>query len=261
MCLLFLSYRVTPGYKLVLAANRDEFLARETAPLNFIDDEKTILCGIDLQGGGTWLGIDSKMRFGALTNFRDPQADKPEAPSRGDLILNYLRGGTTSREYIELVSAEGGLYNGFNLVVGDRRELFYFSNRQRQPRRLSPGFYGLSNSFLDTEWPKVSRGKQLLSPHMVDTAKIVSEDIFSMLADTHHPPDASLPDTGVGLDWERMLSPIYIDSPAYGTRSSAIVTIDDENRIQFYEKTYLRKTQSDTNQIVYKAIESERPIT
>ncbi len=254
MCLLFFSYRVTPGYKLVLAANRDEFLDRPTAPLGFIDNDRSILCGIDLQGGGTWLGIDDKLRFGALTNFRAPQADTFDTPSRGDLILNYLRGDKSSREYIDLVAAEGNLYNGFNLLVGDRRDLFYFSNRGRLPTRLSPGFYGLSNRFLDSGWPKVIRGKQLLSPHMVDKGQISSEDIFNILADTHCPADSNLPDTGVGLEWERLLSPIYIDSPAYGTRSSAVVTINEDSGIQFYEKTYSRTRRSNKSQIVFKSI-------
>lgn len=261
MCLLFFSYRVTPGYKLVLAANRDEFLARDTAPLDFIDNGKTILCGIDLQGGGTWLGIDAKMRFGALTNFRDPQTDNPEAPSRGDFILNYLRGSKSSREYIAEVAAERALYNGFNLVVGDARELFYFSNRGRLPTLLAPGFFGLSNGFLDTDWPKVKRGKQLLAPHMVETTKIVSDDIFRVLTDTHRPADKFLPDTGVGLEWERLLSPMYIDSPEYGTRSSAVVTINQENRVEFYEKTYVHKIPSGTtHRVTMKSIYPVHPV-
>lgn len=240
MCLLFFSYRMTPGYRLVVAANRDEFLARPTAPLAFVDPEKTLLAGLDLQGGGTWLGITAGLKFAAITNFRDPAANRADAPSRGEILMEYLRGDTGAGRYMNDLAARASRYNGFNLILGDAADLYYFSNKKGLPRKLSPGFYGLSNHLLDTGWPKVVRGKELLRPHMAETSEIDPLRLFEFLRDSACPPDDMLPDTGVGLDWERLLSPIFIDSPTYGTRSSAVITVTDGGVVTFTEKTLAR---------------------
>ncbi len=240
MCLLFFSYRTTPGHRLVVAANRDEFLARPTARLDFLDREKTLLAGRDLQGGGTWLGITAGLRFVAITNYREPAANRSNAPSRGAILMNYLAGEMDVGEYLQNVVAKASIYNGFNLILGDSRELYYFSNKISAPRLLSPGYYGLSNHLLDTPWPKVVRGKELLRPHMVETDHVDSPLLLDLLADQHHPADYQLPETGVGLAWEQLLSTIFIDGANYGTRSSAVITVTDAGAIEFTEKTLHR---------------------
>ncbi len=239
MCLLFFSYLTTPGYRLVVAANRDEFLVRPTAPLAFLDPAKTIMGGLDLQAGGTWLGITARKKFAAITNYRDPATNRPEAPSRGRILMNYLTGDTGAGEYLKTLATSGARYNGFNLILGDAVELFYYSNKNgKPPRKLGPGFYGLSNRLLDSPWPKVAKGKDLLRPHMVETAQVDPLQLLSILEDRDRPPDDSLPDTGVGIEWERLLSPIFIDSPSYGTRSSAVITVSEEGIISFTERTH-----------------------
>ena len=241
MCLLFFSYRTTPGYRLVVAANRDEFLIRPTAPLAFLDPDETILGGLDLQGGGTWLGINSAQRFAAITNYRDPAANRPEAPSRGRILTEYLAGDAGAGEYLQTLAENGARYNGFNLILGDAAEFFYYSNKNGSPPiKLRPGFYGLSNHLLDSPWPKVARGKELLRRCMVETARVDAQKLLTVLEDRERPSDAGLPDTGVGLEWERLLSPIFIDSPSYGTRSSAVITVSEEGIISFTEKTHHR---------------------
>jgi uncharacterized protein with NRDE domain len=247
MCLLFFSYKTTPGYRLVVAANRDEFLSRPTAPLGFLNKEKTILGGLDLQGGGTWLGITSKLKFAALTNYRESASTKPDAPSRGEILNKYLAGSTSARQYMDSLVEHGDRYNGFNLILGDSRELYYYSNRLVTPTLLGPGFYGLSNHLLDTPWPKVVRGKSLLRPHMVETGEIDVQRILALLGDTLRPPDEQLPETGVGLEWERLLSSIFIDSSGYGTRSSAVITVSDEGYIDFVEKSLRRDPLGQNN--------------
>ena len=242
MCLLFFSYRMTPGYRLVLAANRDEFLARPTAPLDYLNAEKTLLAGRDLQGGGTWLGITADLRFAAITNYRNPAANRLGAPSRGGILLNYLTGTMAAAEYLRALQPEGAKFNGFNLILGDARELYYYSNITQAIRRLSPGFYGLSNHLLDTPWPKVVRGKELLFPHMVATDHIQTQVLLQVLTDSRRPPDEELPSTGVGPEWERLLSTIFIDGPGYGTRSSAIITVSEAGKIEFTEKTWSRSS-------------------
>lgn len=237
MCLLFFSYKTTPGYRLVVAANRDEFLARPTARLGFLDREKTLLAGRDLQGGGTWLGITAGLRFAAITNFREPAANRPDAPSRGEILMNYLSGEMDAGEYLQALAVKGVAYNGFNLILGDSRELYYYSNKITAPRLLLPGFYGLSNHLLDTPWPKVQRGKELLRPHMVETDRVDASSLFALLADSYQPPDDQLPETGVGLTWERLLGSIFIDGANYGTRSSAVITVTNDGAVEFTEKT------------------------
>lgn len=252
MCLLFFSYKKTPGYRLVVAANRDEFLSRPTSALDFLDEEKTILAGRDLQGGGTWLGITDQLKFAAITNYRETVATRADAPSRGEILLNYLAGDVDAGQYLSSLSADAGRYNGFNLILGDKENLYYYSNRSFGPQQLAPGFYGLSNNLLDVPWPKVARGKKLLRPHMVEKNKIDSLPIFKQLEDQNRPPDNQLPDTGVGLDWEQLLSTIHIDGADYGTRSSAVITVTNEGRIEFTEKTFKRSSTKDiTSQVTH----------
>ena len=238
MCLLFFSYRMTPGYPLVVAANRDEFLARPTARLDYLNAGKTLLAGRDLRGGGTWLGISADLRFAAITNYRNPAANRPEAPSRGEILMNYLTGTMSASSYLQALAKEGEKYNGCNVILGDARNLYSYSNISGEIERLSPGFYGLSNHLLDTPWPKVVRGKELLYPYMVATDQIQPQILLQLLTDSRRPADEELPSTGVGLEWERLLSTIFIDGPGYGTRSSAIISVGDGGKIDFTEHTW-----------------------
>lgn len=244
MCLLFLSYKTTPGYRLVVAANRDEFLDRPTAPLGYIDDEKKILAGLDLQGGGTWLGVTSQLQFAAITNYRDPHSVLDAAPSRGEILIDYLRGDIAAGRYIDGLVDRGMRYNPFNVILGDDTDLYYYSNMLPKPQRLEPGFYGLSNHLLDSPWPKVVRGKKKLRPHMVDCDTVDTATLFRLLQDCYVPSDDKLPDTGIGLEWERLLSPIFITSENYGTRSSAVITISYDRRVNYVEKSFFRSPPS-----------------
>jgi uncharacterized protein with NRDE domain len=239
MCLLFFAYKMSPKFELVLAANRDEFLNRPTAPLRFLDSGEEILGGRDLRGGGTWLALSGDGKVGAITNYRDPSLMRVNAPSRGELIINYLQSQNCAEEYLEQLKGYGRQYDGFNLILGDQEGLYYYSNVTNEVIQLEPGYYGLSNHFLDTPWPKVVRGKAMLKAYLSDIKSIDSRTIFSLLRDTEEPSDEMLPDTGVGMIWERLLSTIFIDGPGYGTRSSALI-VKDESGCTFLEKSYLR---------------------
>lgn len=255
MCLLFFSYQKTPEYKLVLAGNRDEFLCRPTAPLDFLDKEKTILAGRDLQGGGTWLGITAQLKFAAITNYREPAKKNAETPSRGEILLNYLTGGRDACHYVHSLAENGDRYNGFNLIIGDSENLYYYTNKSEGPKLLIPGFYGLSNHLLDVPWPKVVRGKNLLYQNMVDTDRLDPMQLFSILEDTKKPTDDQLPDTGIGLEWERLLSTIFIDGNTYGTRSSAVITVSDSGDVQFIEKSIKRSaSQGITSEFIHHSM-------
>ena len=237
MCLIIFAYKVHPSYNLILAANRDEYYERPSAPAEFWEDAPQVLAGRDLKEGGTWMGIDRAGRFAAITNYRDPPSWKNDAPSRGGLVSSYLCGNQSADDYLEKISRQAQLYNGYNLIAGDRYELFAYSNRGDK-QKLNPGIYGLSNHLLNTPWPKVSRGKKLLKTTLNKKGATLEDALFAVLADRKIPADDKLPDTGISLEWERVLSSMFIASTIYGTRSSTILLIGKNGRVKFVEKVY-----------------------
>ncbi len=239
MCLILLSYDTHPLYRMVLAANRDEYYRRPTAPAAFLDNAPDILGGLDLKHNGMWLGITRTGRLAAITNYRDPGLDMSNAPSRGFLVKEFLLGKESPQNYLQYIKSVGDQYNGFNLLVGDRTELFYYSNRGNRIQKIKPGTYGLSNHLLDTPWPKIAKGKDTLKRLLENNKKVNPENIFAMLRDGVFPPDDLLPDTGVDLEWERILSPLFIKSEFYGTRSSSVVLIERNGEITFMERTFI----------------------
>lgn len=242
MCLILFAYNVHPSYRLILAANRDEFYDRPSMPADFWSKRPQVLAGLDLKEKGTWLGVTKEGKFAAITNYRDPASWKDQAPSRGKLVSRFLTGHSGADQYLKKISAQASQYNGFNLLLGDADELFVYSNRG-EAQRLSAGIYGLSNRLLDTPWPKVTRGKKLLKAALTKKGKELEEALFTMLGDRHVPPDSQLPETGVELEWERILSPMFIASPVYGTRSSTILLIAKNRRVKFIEKVYNGKPE------------------
>ncbi len=237
MCLILFSYKQHPVYPLVFAANRDEFYDRPSAPASFWEDRPELLAGRDLKEGGTWLGITRGGRMAALTNYRDPASVKLQAPSRGWLVKDYLCGREDTRIFLKKLEKQAGRYNGFSVILGDPSHLYYFSNRNGTIE-LTPGLYGLSNSLLNTPWPKVERGKRRLGALLSQTEDPPPEDLFSILKDQTRPDDRRLPDTGIGLEWERILSSMFITSPVYGTRSSSLLLVDRQRRVTFMERIY-----------------------
>jgi uncharacterized protein with NRDE domain len=238
MCLLLISYDMHPVYRIVLAANRDEYYNRPTAPLAFWNDMPDILAGRDLKRSGTWLGVTRTGRIAAITNYREPALRYENAPSRGHLVSNFLQGLESPENYLNHIKSSGHRYNGFNLIVGDWSGLFYYSNMADNIKKLKPGLFGLCNHLLDTPWPKVEKGKAAFSALLDGKQTIDIEDIFSILENRTFPPDDMLPDTGVGLSWERVLSPLFIFSPDYGTRSSSIVFVERTGKLTFAERTF-----------------------
>ena len=238
MCLILFSHNDHPDYRLILAANRDEYYNRPTQPLSFWQDAPSILAGRDLKSKGTWLGVSRSSKIAAVTNFRDPASQKENAPSRGLLVSNFLAGKESPKSYLAQVKTIGHLYNGFNLIVGNGSELYYYSNRGGDFQRMESGLHGISNHLLDTPWPKLEKGKADFQT-MLAGKKINIENIFSILGDRSYPPDDKLPDTGVGLERERLLSSIFITSKDYGTHSSSIVLMKRTGEITFIERTFV----------------------
>lgn len=241
MCLIFFSVRSHPAYKLVIAANRDEFYQRKTEAASFWKDHPTILGGRDLEANGTWMAINKEGKISMVTNYRDLSNINPKAPSRGQLVSDFLLNGSSAETYLTNVEKNGKAYNGFNLVVGSSDKLFYYSNYKNGIEEIPTGLHGLSNHLLNTPWPKVLKGKEKMKS-LLDSKDIEPSKLFDLLFDDKTAPDENLPDTGVGLERERMLSSMFIKSPNYGTRCSTVILIDHANDVYFSERVYDLKT-------------------
>jgi uncharacterized protein with NRDE domain len=236
MCLILLAHQANPQYRLVVAANRDELYDRPTAPAAFWSDAPDVLAGRDLREGGTWMGVTRAGRFAAVTNYREMPLALEGKRSRGHLVAGFLRSAATPGDYARGLSVDGDAYNGFNLLVGDGASLAYVSNRGAGPLALSPGVYGLSNALLNTPWPKVERGKQVLRDALSGPADELEASLFGALADRGVAADPLLPETGVGLERERALSAAFIVTPQYGTRCSTVLIVTADGRVSFTER-------------------------
>ena len=237
MCLILFAYKAHPNYKLVIAANRDEFYDRPTVPAGFWEDHKSILAGRDLEAGGTWMGVNNHGGLCMLTNYRDLKNLKSNAPSRGKLVSDFLISQPPTKSFIETIDLLADKYNGYNMVLGNHEDLWYYSNIQRRIYILGSGVYGLSNGLLDTPWPKVSKGKNKLKK-ILENEIVQPDELLTSLFDDKLAADSELPDTGVGLEKERMLSSMFIKSPKYGTRCSTILMVDQMNNLTYTERTY-----------------------
>ena len=238
MCLILFSVAQHSRYPLIIAANRDEAFKRPTAALTFWSDAPNIAAGRDLDGGGTWLGITREGRWAALTNYRQAGSYRHGAPSRGLLVSEYLLSSSDPQEYIEAVQANGAQYNGFNLLIGKGTEVYYFSNRAVGAQLVPAGSHGLSNHLLNTPWPKVSIGRAVLNTLPDLEPPALTDVLLQTLHSRTVPQDADLPDTGVGIPGERILSPVFIASESYGTRSSTVILVDHNGAVSITEQSF-----------------------
>ncbi len=241
MCLLAWSWQPDTDQPLLLAANRDEWLARPTRPMRWWSPRpgRAVLSGRDLLGGGIWLGLTRDGRFAALTNVREPTPQPPAAPSRGALALQFLLGDAAPLEHAQALRAQDAAYAGFNLLLADLRlgQMVWTSNRAPHALVVPPGVHGLSNAALDTPWPKVVRLCQRVHEARALPAAPQSARLFAALADHRCAAAHALPDTGVGAELERALSAAFIRLPGYGTRSSTVLRADAHG-IQVVERQH-----------------------
>lgn len=238
MCLINFHLQEHPNYKLIVAANRDEFYDRPTSPAHFWEDKPNILAGRDLEQMGTWLGINKQGQFAALTNFRDPTLENIEKISRGEIVTNYLTENVSPKKFLANLHENGEKYNGFNVLVGDSEKLYYYNNIEQKIKRVSQGTHALSNHMLNTAWPKVEKGKADLRNYVMSHENIEVEELFNILSNSDVSEDDLLPSTGIDLSLERQLSPLFIKTPNYGTRNSTVLLVDLHNNITFVERTY-----------------------
>ncbi len=240
MCLLAFAIDSHPRYSLVLAANRDEFLDRGAEPAAFWDESPHLLAGRDLQAGGTWLGITTSGRLAAITNYRDPRQQVATPPSRGSLVAEYLRDDSmTTIDMQAHLQRSGERYDGFNLIYGRVNELYYFTNRGGSSGPISPGVHGLSNHLLDSRWPKLVEARRRLE-ELLQRDMIQPSELLLAMADPNPFADHLLPDTGIGPEFERFLSPIFIVGERYATRSTSVIIVERNGMVSFTEKSHGR---------------------
>ena len=234
MCLIVFAWRPGHAQPLIVAANRDEFYARPSQPLAQWPHAPHVYAGLDLEAGGTWLGIGANGRFAALTNIRDPN-QSPSRKSRGELVAGFLLGNIPIDDYLSDVVGRSLEYAGFNLLIGNANELWHFNARESEAVMLAPGVYGLSNAGLDTPWPKLLKARAALEEVLEDPQP---EALLALLKDPQTAPFAELPDTGVGLATETLLSSVFIASPTYGTRASTALIVQADGTRRMVERSF-----------------------
>jgi uncharacterized protein with NRDE domain len=236
MCLILFAWQQHPDYPLIVIANRDEYYARPSRDAHWWDDAD-IFAGRDLEAGGTWLGVNRRGHFAAVTNVREPGAMTPGKRSRGDLPRDYLAGSDDAETCLRQLQTRDQDYAGFNLLLGDARALWFYSNREHEIHRIEAGVFGISNGRFDEPWPKLKSGREELAALL--EGRIEHAQLMEILTDHRIADDLELPNTGVALDIERLLSSRFIRSPGYGTRACSVVTIDRTQHVEFSEENYL----------------------
>lgn len=245
MCLIAIAWQCHPHYRLALIANRDEAHARPAAPAGVDPDDDTLYGGRDLLAGGSWLLASTHARLAAVTNVRAGVAEGTMPRSRGALVRGFVAGGDPSPQFLGGLAPLAADYGRFNMLAWDGTELGFASNHPAfRTHRVEPGFHAMSNGDFDAPWPKSGHAMAALKGWLADApardGDVADDDLaplFAALSDTTPAPDASLPDTGVGLELERRLSPPFVRGELYGTRCSTVVLID-EAHIVFVEQSF-----------------------
>ena len=236
MCLILFAWQQHADYPLIAIANRDEYYARPSQDAHWWEDAD-IFAGRDLEAGGTWLGVNRRGHFAAVTNVREPGGMQSGSRTRGELTHDFLKRNDDAEIYLQQLAEHDQDYAGFNLLLGDSTGMWFYSNRERQIRRIEAGVYGVSNGSFDEPWPKLKSGRAELSAMLDGT--IQHDRLLEILTDHRTAEDHELPDTGVALDVERLLSSRFIRSTGYGTRACTVVTFDRDQCIEFSEQNFI----------------------
>ena len=236
MCLILFAWQQHADYPLVVIANRDEYYARPTRDAHWWEDA-SIFAGRDLEAGGTWLGVNRRGHFAAVTNVREAGGMTPGKRSRGELTQAYLANDADPRAYLEQLAPVDQEFAGFNLLLGNASELWFYSNREGEARAIEPGVYGVSNGRFDEPWPKLRSGREELAATLA--SPLDQSQLLEILTDHRKAEDHELPSTGVSVDVERLLSSRFIRSPGYGTRACTVLCFDRKGGVDFLEQNHV----------------------
>lgn len=228
MCLIAFKFTPSRERHLLLAANRDEFHERPARPMAWWSWPDGLLAGRDERAGGTWMAVGRDGRWAAVTNFRDPRAGSGSR-SRGELPVQFLDSGLSPEVFVRQVHDRRSDYGPYNLLAGDREALWYGSS-YAEPAAVPPGVHALSNGLLDEPWPKTRRAATALGG--LETAGAIDcERLFGLMNDREPAASDELPDTGVGADLERFLSPPFIVGERYGTRCTTVASLGERSLV------------------------------
>jgi len=247
MCLILIANDCYAGYRLIVAANRDEYHARPTAAVERWRDHPTIVGGRDLESGGTWLGMENSGRFAALTNVRGEQTVSRKSRSRGLIVLDFLLSNSSAIEFSKDLALRSERYNGFNLLSHDGRNLYWYSNQIAAPRALATGVHTLSNARLETVWPKTLRLRKGFTQIMKSGDKDLLQALLDLLRDAPHDKHIAVTGANISHGPENYLSSIFIQGKHYGTRCSTVLAIRDDNTVNLIERRYDAKTNCTGN--------------
>lgn len=249
MCLILFAYNYHPDYRLILTANRDEFYNRPTRAMQFWPEHPQLVAGQDLEQGGTWLGLTRSGRFSALTNHRDGRRPQQGTRSRGNLPLEFLLRKDRCEAFIRSTPTDD--FDGFNQLIDDGYQLCYLSNRSEPLQPVPAGIHGVSNAIFDTPWPKLEARKTALKA-CIDSAEFSSEDLIQLMTDRETFPDNLLPNTGINIELERMLSSSFIRSENYGTRATTALLITHDGEVEVVEQNYNHEGTTERQQIRFQ---------
>jgi uncharacterized protein with NRDE domain len=250
MCLIVFAYKMAPDIPFIFAGNRDEFYARPTETAHVWNTDPNIIAGKDKKAGGSWLGISETGKVSAITNYRDMSNIKPNAPSRGHIVKNALTSTLSTENFLTGLKSDAEAYNGFNLIAGDVKTLYYFNNQNMKIEELQPGIYSLSNALLNTSWPKSDWAKERFT-EIVNSGDMSSSKLFSMLKKSETYPLKSLPETGLDNEMEKAVSAVFIQTAEYGSRSSTVMKLFNDQSFYFEERTYKAGTKKMSSKQVY----------
>ncbi|MGH7821738.1 MAG: NRDE family protein [Candidatus Binatia bacterium] len=224
MCTLAVYFRTFAAYPLVIAANRDEFLARPTAPPGLLDTAHGIFGGRDEERGGTWLAVNARGVAAALLNRRTDAPPDPTRRSRGLLCLEALKSESAESAASWVREQKPELYNPFNLLVADGAHAWVATNHAGHlvVTALSPGLHLLTNLDInDPTCPRIAASYRLFA-NLGDERRSPEDPDFpsrvqAILSrhDTTLDPRGSAPGNS-----------LCVHAGAYGTRSSSVVYQD-----------------------------------
>ncbi len=234
MCTLVVVHRGHPSFPVIVAANRDEFYARTTAPPAVLAEGPRVVGGRDMEKGGTWLAVNAHGMFVGLTNQRTWYPADASRRSRGEVVLAALACTSSDTMAHVVRRTDASLYNPFNLLFGDAHAMYVAYFRHGPPsvtvEPLPQGLHVLPNDVLDSpEFPKVARATALIAPALAGPFEDLALAMKSALRDherariEHLPPppaDAQFPP-----DMVRELSSLCVHTAVYGTRSASFVAL------------------------------------
>ena len=235
MCLIVVAWNIHPTYELIVAANRDEYHSREAAPMHWWHEQGELLAGKDLQAGGSWLGVDHKGRFAAVTNYSESKVPPPGRDSRGRIVMDFLAGTDDALEFCQSIPLHR--YAGVNVLTRSAGKLCYVSNRGDKVEVLASGIYGLSNASLDTPWPKLLATRDQLT-RLLRSPDIQISQLLQLMSDRTQAPSHSQRSDSLPYELAKAVSAAFIVTPDYGTRCTTVLLQDYAGHTRITEQCF-----------------------